>query len=416
MKESSAYKKGGIALIAKIEQAELFGKATFPPSKSDTHRLLITAALAEGESIIHGISRCDDTMATVGALCAMGARITLADDTARVVGMDITKAKPSGELLVNESGSTLRFLIPLVMLGGGEAIFRGKKRLFERPLSIYGEIAERFGIKFCLGEDSLTVCGKIQGGEYRIPGDISSQFITGLLFALPRLAQDSTIMVEPPFESRPYVDMTVSTLEKFGVTVEFADEYTIHIPGGQAFSPRELHCEGDWSGGAFLLALKMLHDKIEISGYNKDSLQGDRICEEYLDLLAGGYPTLDISDCPDLGPVLFAMAAYFGGAEFVGTKRLAIKESDRCTAMKTELEKMGADVQISENRVKIRGGNLKKSEVRLCGHNDHRIVMSLAVLCTSLGGEIEGAEAIKKSYPQFFETLRSLGGRMELFD
>ena len=401
-------------MLIKINRSDLFGEATFPPSKSDSHRLLIAAALADGESVIHGISKCEDIEATMESLRMLGADIYVSDDTATVKGVDIRGADISGDLPVNESGSTLRFLIPILLLTEKEARLVGKKRLFERPLTIYEDITRRVGGRFDIGDGELTIKGKLEGGEYRLRGDVSSQFITGLLFALPLLQNDSRIIIEPPFESRPYVNMTIDTLRKFGVKIRFDNENEITVFGNQKYTKAEEKVEGDWSGGAFLIALKLLHPHIQVNGYNLDTLQGDSACISYLEKIKDGNAVLDISDCPDLGPILFAMAAYFGEAEFVGTRRLVIKESDRCAAMKAELEKLGAVVEIFENSVKIKGGNLHTPNTTLYGHNDHRIVMSLAVLCTVLGGEIEGAEAIKKSYPEFFDVLSSIGVKLEL--
>ena len=311
---------------------------------------------------------------------------------------------------------------------GNSVRFVGKERLFQRPLSVYAEIAKKYGAEFEILESSLNVCGKIQSGEYRLRGDISSQFITGLLFALPLLQGDSKIIIEPPFESRPYVDMTVATLKKFGIDVEFEDEDTIAIGGNQKYRRGNFSCEGDWSGGAFLFALGLLHPEIKVSGYDASSLQGDKVCLENFEKINGAgansanagatfaTPIIDISDCPDLGPILFAMAAYFGGAEFIGTRRLLIKESDRAGAMAAELQKFGAVLEVYENSVKVHGGNLHTPSEVLIGHNDHRIVMSLAVLCSILGGEICGADAIAKSYPEFFEVFSSLGGNIEILE
>ena len=415
-------------MIVKIEKSKLSGMAEFPPSKSESHRLIIAAALAEGESVISGISLCDDVIATIESLRALGADITLSGNVATVRGVDILNTKACSELPVGESGSTLRFLIPLALMTGNSVRFVGKERLFQRPLSVYTEIAKKYGAEFEILESSLNVCGKIQSGEYRLRGDISSQFITGLLFALPLLQGDSKIIIEPPFESRPYVDMTVATLKKFGIDVEFEDEDTIAIGGNQKYRRGNFSCEGDWSGGAFLFALGLLHPEIKVSGYDASSLQGDKVCLENFEKINGAgansanagatfaTPIIDISDCPDLGPILFAMAAYFGGAEFIGTRRLLIKESDRAGAMAAELQKFGAVLEVYENSVKVHGGNLHTPSEVLIGHNDHRIVMSLAVLCSILGGEICGADAIAKSYPEFFEVFSSLGGNIEILE
>ena len=403
-----------MALTIKLKKSKLSGEVIFPPSKSDSHRLLIAAALAEGESIIRGINRCDDVLATIASLRSLGADISLEGDTAIVKGIDVRGAEALGTLPVNESGSTLRFLIPLALLTEKEVRFKGKARLFERPLTIYEDIVNEYGGKFEIGNGELIIGGNLQSGEYRLRGNVSSQFITGLLFALPLLSDDSKIIIEPPFESRPYVNMTIDTLEKFGVKVRFDNENEITVFGNQKYTKTEEKVEGDWSGGAFLVALGLLHPEISLGGYSTDTLQGDSACVDYLGKIKGGKARLDISDCPDLGPILFAMAAYFGEAEFTGTRRLVIKESDRCGAMKAELEKLGASVEIFENSVKIKGGNLHSPNVMLYGHNDHRIVMSLAVLCSILGGEIEGAEAVKKSYPEFFDVLSKLGMGVEI--
>lgn len=402
-------------MIVKIEESKLSGTATFPASKSISHRLVIAASLAQGESRIYGISKCDDVMATIASLSSLGIEFSFDGDTAIVKGIDIKNASAKEALFVNESGSTLRFLIPLAYLIGKDINFTGARRLFERPLGIYADIAKDQTMTFELYENSLKVSGSMKAGDYRIKGNISSQFVTGLLFALPLLEEDSKIVIDPPFESRPYVNMTIDALSRFGVDVRFEDENTIAIPGKQVYKCVDCAVEGDWSGGAFLLALKMLHEDVTVVGFNDDSLQGDKIAKEYLEKIRVGTPTLDITDCPDLGPILFAMAAYFNGATFTGTRRLKIKESDRAEAMKCELEKFGARVDIFEDSVKVYGGIHKPEDV-LLGHNDHRIVMSLATLASKVGGTISGAEAINKSYPEFFETLKKLGTNIKILD
>lgn len=399
-------------MIVDIKPTSLSGTAKFPPSKSDSHRKIIAASMALGESCIEGISECDDVGATIDCLRALGADIRTGGNNALIRGMGKRGPAASEELYVRESGSTLRFLIPLAYLNGGKSEFHGSKRLFERPMTVYRSIADRQGLTFDIGEDSLRIGGAIGGGEYRVPGNISSQFISGLLFALPCLNDDSRIIIEPPFESRPYVDMTLDTLEKFGIRAERTCDSIIDIKGGQKYLPRDIKVEGDWSGGAFLLALAMLHDGVRVEYDMSESLQGDSACKEHFQALQTGKPTIDISDCPDLGPILFAMAAYFGGATFIGTKRLRIKESDRISAMKAELEKLGARLIDDTDTVTVIGGDLHASDEVLYGHNDHRIVMSLAVLLTVLGGRIDGASAVRKSYPDFFEVLESLGAKI----
>lgn len=400
-------------MIVDIKPTSLSGTVKFPPSKSDSHRKIIAASMADGESYIEGISKCDDVDATIECMRALGADIKTNGGNALIRGIGNGAPRSSDELHVRESGSTLRFLIPIAYLGKGETTFRGSKRLFERPMTVYQSIADRQGLTFDIGEDSLRIGGAIRGGEYRVPGNISSQFISGLLFALPCLDDNSKIIIEPPFESRPYVDMTLDTLEKFGIRAERKGACVIDIKGGQRYSPCDVKVEGDWSGGAFLLALAMLHPMVRVDADMGESLQGDSACREHLWALRGGKPTIDISDCPDLGPILFAMAAYFGGATFIGTKRLRIKESDRICAMKSELEKLGARLIDGTDTVTVIGGELHPTDEVLCGHNDHRIVMSLAVLLSVLGGRIDDALAVKKSYPNFFEVLEALGAKIK---
>lgn len=399
-------------MIVQIKPTQLSGTAKFPPSKSDSHRKIIAASLATGESHIKNVSKCDDVAATVDCMRSLGADIRRTMDGLLIRGAYPRKAKISEQLNVRESGSTLRFLIPIAYLCNQNAVFCGSNTLFKRPLSVYDRIAKKQGLLFEASEGSLRIGGKLKAGEFELCGNVSSQFISGLLFALPCLEGDSRIIIEPPFESKPYVDMTVDTLKKFGIDIGRSDPLTIDVSGGQEYLPCTAEVEGDFSGGAFLLALSMLHKNVTVEGIPSETLQGDAVCREYLDAVKNGFTCLDVSDCPDLGPILFAMAAYYGGARFIGTARLRMKESDRISAMKSELEKLGAQVFTEEDCVTVLGGNLHTSDTVLDGHNDHRIVMSLAVLLSLLGGEIRGAEAVRKSYPDFFDVMRGLGAKI----
>ena len=262
----------------------------------------------------------------------------------------------------------------------------------------------------------IELNGRIQAGHYEIRGDISSQFVSGLLFALPLLENDSEIHLIPPVESRSYIDLTLSALEMFGVRIEWKDETTLFIRGEQKYEGREITVEGDYSNAAFFDALACLGHEVEVEGLKEDSLQGDRVYREYFPLLEKEGSSLELGDCPDLGPVLFALAAAKHGGSFTGTRRLRIKESDRAQAMKEELAKFGISVEVGDDFVKVDSTGFHKPEEVLYGHNDHRIVMSLAVLLTLTGGTIEGAEAVRKSMPDFFEKIKSLGTKVELHD
>lgn len=390
-----------------IRPSRAAGTVAAPPSKSMAHRLLICAGLSAGESVVRHIAYSKDIEATIACLRALGAAVRLDGDTAYITGADPAQSYAAGELSCGESGSTLRFFIPLCLLGTGQRTLRGSRYLFTRPLSVYEEIAAAQGIGFSRGEDSLTVDGRLSAGVYEIPGNISSQFVTGLLFALPLLGGDSELRLIPPVESRPYIDMTLAALRTFGVTVTIdGDRYL--IKGGQRYAPADVTVEGDWSNAAFFEALNIAGSAVTVTGLREDSLQGDKVYKILFEKIKRHDGTIDIADCPDLGPVLFAAAALCGGGSFTGTRRLRYKESDRAAAMRDELAKCGVTLTIGENTVFV-GGALHAPAQPLCGHGDHRIVMALAVLCTVTGGVITGAEAVSKSFPDFFERLAELG-------
>lgn len=386
------------------------GTAAAPPSKSCAHRMLLCGALAEGESVIEGISPSQDILATVDCIRAMGGACRLEGDTAYITGTG-GHIRPGGTYPCRESGSTLRFCIPPALLSGGRAVFTGTPRLMERGVGVYEELLTQKGISVSAAPDSVAVSGQLPPGDYTLRGDVSSQFVTGLLLALPLLPGSSTLRVLPPVESRPYIDITLDIMAAFGVRVEEREPNLFSIPGGQRYVSRRAAVEGDWSNAAFLLALD---GDVTVTGLRPDSLQGDRVCRGMLHRLESPGAVLDISACPDLGPVLFASAARGCGGVFTGTHRLRIKESDRIAAMAQELSKFGAQIREEEDRVTVLHRPLHSPREVLDGHNDHRIVMALAVLCASLGGTIRGAEAVSKSWPDFFSTLKALGLRVDI--
>ena len=378
-----------------------------PPSKSMAHRLLICAGLANGVSRVTGIAPSEDVSATIDCLAALGAKIALENGVATVRGTDPRKMTDAF-LPCRESGSTLRFFLPLCLLAGGTATLTGSEKLLSRPLSVYETLAKEKGFSLEKSGTAVRVSGKLVPGDYVIRGDVSSQFVSGLLFALPLLDGDSVIRLLPPIESGSYIDMTLAALAAFGVKADRTDETTIKIPGGQTYSPRDVTVEGDWSNAAPFLSLG-----VPVTGLSPDSLQGDRRVAGQLAELDRGFAEIDLSDCPDLAPVLFAHAALRHGGRFSGTRRLAIKESDRGRAMKTELAKCGVAVEVSENEITV-GAGAKKPTEPLAGHNDHRIVMAAAVLLSRLGGTVEGIEAVAKSYPDFFSQLQSVNIKVEI--
>ncbi len=396
-------------MTVKINPGTAKGRICAPPSKSMAHRLLICAAMAEGVSHVMGISDCDDAKATIDCLRALGVRVEVEGDTVTVYGRSPLDYEPTGVLSCRESGSTLRFLTPVAMLSGRTAMFVGAQTLMSRPMSVYEKICKDRGLDFILDKTSVTVRGPLRSGDFSVVGNVSSQFISGLLFALPSLDGESRIRIAPPIESRSYIDMTIEALAAFDVAAVWEDEYTIYISGGQKYKAADVTVEGDYSGAAFPEALNLFGGEVSIDGLAEKTLQGDRVYKKYFDMLSRGVPTIHIGDCPDLGPVLFAVAAAKCGGIFSGTKRLKIKESDRASAMAGELKKFGVSVSVYEDKVVVYPVSFHAPTEPLFGHGDHRIVMSLAVLLTLTGGEIEGAEAVRKSYPEFFDHLRALG-------
>lgn len=389
-----------------IQSGKALGTIQAPPSKSMAHRYLIAAALAEGKSLITGVEYSQDILATIDCLRALGVKIHCCGDQVAVIGAK--EFVPQGELFCRESGSTLRFMVPLCLLSGKNATLKGSARLMERPLTVYESLCNERGFKFERANGSVQLCGTLQSGCYSLDGSVSSQFITGMILALLKCEGKSTLQLIGKVESRSYIDMTLSALREFGFAVEWQGESSLLICGGCGRA-RTLAVEGDYSNAAAFEALNLLGGKVSVLGLNPESLQGDRIYSEYFTMLSQGYATLSLANCPDLGPILMAVAAALNGAHLTDTARLKIKESDRGAAMAEELKKCGVSVRLEENDIYVEGGQLKPSKTAFTGHNDHRIVMSVAVLCTLFGGEICGSEAVAKSMPTFFEKLLSLG-------
>lgn len=385
------------------------GCISAPPSKSMAHRMLICAALAEGECTVRGISRCDDVAATIECLRAIGVEITEMGDDVHVKGISAHSIKAIAPLPCNESGSTLRFMIPIVMLSDNITVFNGAPSLMARPMGVYKKLFSERGLTFANDESTIVVKGRLCGGEFSLPGNVSSQFISGLLFALPLAEKDSIIKITPPLESKSYIELTISALKEFGVAAEWLDEYTINIPGNQRYIPTNATVEGDYSGAAFPDALNLFGADVKISGLRENSIQGDRVYKKYFEMLNMGVPSIHIGDCPDLGPVLFAVAAAKYGGIFTGTRRLKIKESDRAAAMANELKKFGTSVTVYDDTVVIYPTEMHAPTEELNAYNDHRIVMALSVLLTITGGIINDTEVVNKSYPEFFDDLSSLG-------
>ena len=399
-------------MIATIEKGTAYGRVEAPPSKSVSHRYLICGALSGG-SVIENVAFSEDIKATLNCLRALGADYEIDGSTVKIGGISPDKAVKSTELFCNESGSTLRFLIPLCLLFGQKITLKGTERLMSRSLAVYKDMCLSQGIEFSEDKESVTVCGKLSAGKYSVRGDVSSQFISGLMFALPLLENDSIIDITGAIESGSYLGMTVKALADFGIRISRTDEHTVFIKGNQTYKPRTLCVEGDYSNAAFLEAFNSVGGNVAVTGLKKDTCQGDAVYRKLFGKLVRGCPEIDISDCPDLAPVLMAVAAANNGVRLTGTHRLKIKESDRGKAMAEELSKFGCSVKVYENEIEVKKRGITTPTDILSGHNDHRIVMALSLLCSITGGSISGSEAVNKSFPDYFRRLSSLGIKVE---
>jgi 3-phosphoshikimate 1-carboxyvinyltransferase len=412
-----------------ITPGKVAGTVKIPPSKSLAHRALICAGLSAGISRLTNYAPSKDMKATISCMSAMGASYSIHDDTVLVRGT--AKPEPKGILDAGESGSTLRFLIPVAATSSLPAAFAGHGRLMERPMGVYADLFANQNLVFDQGR-KLIVQGPLKPGLFTVDGSVSSQFISGLLFAAPLMDGQSEIAVLPPYESKSYVGLTLEMLETFGIQVQTPTEDGYIIPGNQAFKAQDLAIEGDWSQAAFFGVLAAIHAPLTLTGLHKDSGQGDKVIVDFLqkagakihwdgDELHVAPGTLhsfeaDLQDCPDLGPILFVLASFCPGTStFKNAGRLRIKESDRIQAMEEQLRKWGVNISSTETEVTIQGKPVyNKQDVIADGCNDHRIVMAMSVfaLCAQTKSALTGAQAVSKSYPGFFEDLKQIGANV----
>ena len=379
----------------RIEAGKLAGSVPVPPSKSCAHRLLIAQALAGIDIQAVRLPEGDDIAATAACLPLLG-------QSGAVFSCDA-------------SGSTLRFLIPPALALADEAVFTGTPRLLARGISLYEKVLPAHGVRVEQGPSGFHFTGRLQSGDYALPGNQSSQYVTGLLFALPLLPGDSFLRILPPVVSRPYIALTRQTLTRAGIEIVDLPGGALFIPGGQTYLPQEESVEGDWSAAAVLYAFNALGSDLTVTGLTENSLQGDRTVISYLEALKKPGAVIDLTDCPDLGPVLFAAAAALHGAVFTGVKRLQNKESDRVSRMAEELAGFGIRCLREEDRLTVFPGLAAPSEP-LCSHDDHRLAMALTLLLSLTGGELRGAEAVSKSWPDFFRKLAEAGLQTEECD
>lgn len=393
----------------KILPSKTSGEVSAPPSKSFAHRYLIGSVLSRGKCVIKNIADSDDISATLSCIEQLGGSVTKDGNTVTVIPTN-EKQIENAVFDCKESGSTLRFFIPVVLATGAKnCTFSGSERLLARGIKEYEKLFENSDVTIKSDEKSIEVNGTLSAGNYEISGEVSSQYTTGMLFALSVLSGKSTLKIMGNAESRAYVDMTIKVLKDFGADIAEPEKNYFEINGKGRLSPGEFTVEGDWSNAAFLIAISRLAGTISVSGLNENSVQGDRFSSVAFDALDGENAEIDLKDCPDLAPILFTYAAYKNGGKFTNTRRLRVKESDRANVMAEELKKFGANVKVYENSVEIEKTQLKQPIVPLCGHNDHRIVMALSVLAAVFGAEIDGAEAVNKSYPDFFRVIKKAG-------
>ena len=466
----------------KVTPSKVHGNVKIPASKSMAHRALICASLSDGTSIVSNVTNSKDIEATVGCMKALGAIIKQIDETTyEVTGTNLFKQEGNITCNANESGSTLRFLIPLAACTNAKVKFLGQGRLLQRPMDVYENEFKKQNIEFNQSNQEIIVSGNLKAKDYVVQGDISSQFITGFMFVLPLLDQDSTLTItEPyesksyvnltiqmlakdyvvqgdissqfitgfmfvlplldqdstltitePYESKSYVNLTIQMLAKFGIEIIETSSNSYLIKGNQHYKAQDVSVEGDFSQLAFFAVLGTLNNTLSCSNMDMSSKQGDKAILDCIPSFTSDKDTItftkkqpapqtiDLSNCPDLGPILCVLASFTNGeTNIVNAARLRMKESDRIEAMETELKKWGVDITSTFDSIQIHGKEHYKSNntVEIFGHNDHRIVMAMTVFGLCAGSEciIDDAQAITKSYPTFFEDIQSLGGKVEI--
>lgn len=406
------------------------GTITAPPSKSDVHRAVICAALSGGMCTISPVALSEDIRATIGCVRALGAAAELNGNVLTVDGSRLAE-QTQPTLDCGESGSTLRFLIPVAAALGAETTFTGHGRLPERPLGVYTEVLPKAGVR-CESEGGLplTVSGRLKSGVFRVPGDVSSQFISGLLFALPLLRGDSDIVLTTPVQSVGYINMTIRTMERFGIEVDATDTGW-HVRGQQRYIPSDYRTDGDWSQAAFYMAAGAVNGAITVEGVNTDSAQGDRKIAALLrefgaDVIQDATRvtvkksvmhgiTIDAKHIPDLVPALAVCGAYAQGTtRIMNAARLRLKESDRLQTTAALLNALGGKVRELPDGLEIEGGALWGGFANGC--NDHRIVMAAAACAAGCAEDIMCTDAysVNKSYPDFYRDYNSIGGKAAL--
>ena len=409
-----------------IKADKLVGELSPPPSKSVLHRYIIASSLAKGVSKIENISFSEDIIATIEAMKKLGANIEQKENYLLIDGSDTFKnLNENIEIDCNESGSTLRFLFPLSIVEENKVLFKGRGKLFKRPMTPYFENFEKYKIKHSyIDENAILLEGKLKAGIYEIDGNISSQFITGLLFSLPLLDGKSKIIINRKLESSNYIDISLDCLSKFGIKIINNSYQEFIIEGNQSYKVGNYRTEADYSQAAFFLVANAIGSKIKINDLSENSLQGDKKIIDYISEIdnwnSKDILVLDGSETPDIIPILSLKAAVSGKKiEIVNIERLRIKESDRLKATVEELSKLNFDLIEQKDSILINSRenfkvNKNEKVVSLSAHSDHRIAMMIAIAATCYDGEIllDNLDCVKKSYPNFWEVFLSLGGKV----
>ena len=416
--------------------APLKGVVAAPASKSEAHRRMICAGLTKGTTTLGGFMDSADMAATARCLRALGAQIEEKDDALTITGY----AKKISKLPVldcGESGSTLRFFVPIALAAAGGGVFRMHGRLGQRPMDVYRDLFVPRGVRWrmgvgCDGAAELTVKGALEAGHYVMPGNVSSQFVSGLLFALPMLDEDSTLTVEPPVESADYIRMTVEALQQSGIRLEEIAPFSWRIAGNQTYQAKDGRLSGDYSQAAVLLCAGALGHQVTVTGLAQETTQGDRAALAQLaslgakvqedafgvtvtaDALHGA--ALDMANCPDIAPILALVCQMVEGeSRLTGCGRLRLKECDRLAATVETLNLLGGNAKAEGDTIVIQGVKALKGGVTLPNYNDHRMVM-LGMVAASIAKEpvtVQGVEALNKSWPEFVNVYQNLGGKAE---
>lgn len=394
-----------------IYNSILKGDILAPSSKSITHRVLIASALSRKKCTISNIVYSDDINATIDCLQQLNCLIIKNENSIEINGEKLFE-KIHGVLDCRESGSTLRFLIPVALLSNKIIKFTGSKRLLQRPLDDYYQLTKSNNYLFVKDGNELIVKGELTCGNYYLYGNSSSQFTTGMILALSSLKGNSKIIIDKNLQSKSYIDLTCSVIKKYHISADFIDNIVSIKSNGYIGTDMEI--EADMSNSAYLDCYNYIGGKVNILNQPKESSQGDRIFKILFSKLNDYNPVIDIADCPDLAPILISLAALKNGAVLNNTARLALKESNRAEAMKEEMKKFGINIIVESNRIIVNKTELNKPNEIINSHNDHRIVMAMTFLLTITSGSIEQAEAVNKSFPNYFEILKKLGCKFEI--